>query len=107
MRELKLLERHFRHWRAEGLVSAELESAIRESSGRLVHKSTGTVVRTALVGLGGGLLLAGLILIIAENWEGLPRSLKLGAGSSSSSASWQRLIDSAGAGRIGRRWRRP
>ena len=35
-------------------------------------------MRTALAGLGGGLLLAGLILIIAENWEALHRSLKLG-----------------------------
>jgi uncharacterized membrane protein len=78
-RELRLLEKHFRHWREEGLVSAETESALRESSGRLVQRSTGTVVRTALAGLGGGLLLAGLILIIAENWEALHRGLKLGA----------------------------
>jgi len=77
-RDLKLLERHFRHWREEGLLSAELESALRQSSGQLVQRSTGTVVRTALAGLGGGLLLAGLVLIIAENWEALHRGLKLG-----------------------------
>jgi len=77
-RDLKVLERHFRHWRQEGLVSAELEGALRQSSGQLVQRSTSTVVRTALAGLGGGLLLAGLVLIIAENWEGLHRSLKLG-----------------------------
>jgi uncharacterized membrane protein len=77
-RDLKLLERHFRHWRQEGLVSADVESALRQSSGQLVQRSTSTVVRTALAGLGGGLLLAGLILIIAENWETLHRVLKLG-----------------------------
>lgn len=77
-RDLTLLDRHFRHWHQEGLLSAELESALRQSSGGLVRRSTGTVVRTALAGLGGGLLLAGLILIIAENWEALHRSLKLG-----------------------------
>ena len=77
-RDLSLLERHFRHWREEGLLSAELESSLRESSGQLVNRATSTVVRTALAGLGGGLLLAGLILVVAENWEALHRSLKLG-----------------------------
>jgi uncharacterized membrane protein len=77
-RDLKLLERHFRHWRQEGLLSAELESALLESSGQLVQRSTSTIVRTALAGLGGGLLLAGLILIVAENWEALHRGVKLG-----------------------------
>jgi len=77
-RDLKLLERHLRHWREEGLLSAELESSLRQSSGQLVKRATGTIVRTALAGLGGGLLLAGLILIVAENWEALHRSLKLG-----------------------------
>ncbi len=77
-RDLKVLERHFRHWLQEGLLSAELEGALRHSSGQLIQRSTSTVVRTALAGLGGGLLLAGLVLIIAENWEGLHRSLKLG-----------------------------
>jgi uncharacterized membrane protein len=77
-RDLKLLERHFRHWRQEGLLSADVESALRLSSGLLVQRSTSTVVRTALGGLGGGLLLAGLMLILAENWEALHRSLKLG-----------------------------
>ena len=77
-RDLKLLERHFRHWRQEGLVSAEVESTLRQSSGQLVQHSTGTIVRTALAGLGGGLLLAGLILILAENWEALHRGFKLG-----------------------------
>jgi uncharacterized membrane protein len=77
-RDLKVLERHFRHWRQEGLVSAELEGALRKSSDALVRASTGTVVRTALAALGGGLLLAGLVLIIAENWVALPRVVKLG-----------------------------
>ena len=62
----------FRH------LDSELESTLRRSSGELVERSTRTVVRAALAGLGGGLLLAGLILIIAENWEARRRGLKLG-----------------------------
>lgn len=73
-----MLERHLRHWREEGLLSAELETTLRQSSGQLVKRATVAVVRTALAGLGGGLLIAGLILIVAENWEALHRSLKLG-----------------------------
>jgi uncharacterized membrane protein len=97
-RDLKLLERHFLHWRREGLVSAELESTLRQSSGELVRRSTSTVVRTALAGLGGGLLLAGLILIVAENWEVLHRSLKL--------SGWAllQLAFLVGAYRLGRAW---
>ncbi len=78
-RDLRVLERHFSHWRKEGLVTAELASALRKSSGDLAERSTRSVVRTALAGLGGGLLLAGLILIVAENWEVLHRAVKLGA----------------------------
>jgi len=59
-------------------VSADVEDALRQSSGQLIQSATSTVVRTALAGLGGALLLAGLILIIAENWEGLHRGPKLG-----------------------------
>jgi uncharacterized membrane protein len=78
-RDLEVLERHFRHWRREGLLPAELEGALRHSSGRMVQRSPGAVARTALAGLGGGLLLAGLILILAENWEALHRALKIGS----------------------------
>lgn len=77
-RDLKVLERHFRQWREDGLLSPELEGTLRQSSSQLVKRSTGTIVRTALAGLGGGLLLAGLILILAENWEALHRGIKLG-----------------------------
>jgi uncharacterized membrane protein len=75
----RALERHLLHWRQEALISAELEAALRQSSDRLSQRATGTVVRVALALLGGGLLLAGLILIIAENWEALHRGLKLGS----------------------------
>lgn len=78
-RDLKLLDRHFRQWRQDGLVTAELEIALRKSSGELEQRSTSSVVRTALAGLGGGLLLTGLVLIVAENWEALHRGVKLGA----------------------------
>lgn len=77
-RDMKVLERHFRHWRERGLVSGELEAGLRGASEDLTRRSAGTVVRTALGGLGGGLLLAGLVLIIAENWEALDRGVKLG-----------------------------
>jgi len=76
-RELKVLERHFRHWRERGLITADLESALRDSSGELVQRAAHSVVRTALAGLGAGLLLAGLILLVAENWEVLHRGVKL------------------------------
>lgn len=78
-RDLKVLERHLRQWREEGLVSAELEGSLRKSSEQLLQRATGNVVRTALAGLGGGLLLAGLVLIVAENWEALHRWVKLGS----------------------------
>jgi uncharacterized membrane protein len=76
-RDLKVLERHLRQWREEGLVSAELESSLRKSSEQLIGRDTGNVVRIALASLGGGLLLAGLMLIVAENWEVIHRGVKL------------------------------
>jgi len=101
-RDLELLARHFDHWRQAGLLSAELESALRQSSRQLVQRSTGTAVRSALAGLGGGLLLAGLILIIAENWEALHRGLKLGAWA------FLQLAFLVGTHHLGRAWpRRP
>lgn len=76
-REWKVLERHFRHWREKGLVPAELEVQLRSASDELAKGSAGRVMRTALGGLGGALLLAGLTLVIAENWEVLDRGVKL------------------------------
>ncbi|HLA78998.1 MAG TPA: DUF2157 domain-containing protein [Vicinamibacteria bacterium] len=77
-RELKVLERHFRHWRAKGLVGPEQETDLKQASAELVRSSTSSVVRIALGGLGAGLLLAGLVLIVAENWGAIPRYAKLG-----------------------------
>lgn len=78
-REQKILDRHLRHWRERGLVSDELELRLRSASQELGQSQTSNVVRAALAVLGGGLVLAGLILIIAENWEALHRSVKLGS----------------------------
>jgi uncharacterized membrane protein len=76
-RELRLLERHFEHWRKAGLLSPDLETGLRQASAELLDRSTSGIVRRALAGLGGGLLLAGLVLLVAENWEGLHRGVKL------------------------------
>jgi len=51
---------------------------MRLASAELDRSRTGTVVRTALGALGAGLLLAGLVLIIAENWAAIPGFVKLG-----------------------------
>lgn len=77
-RELKVLERHLRHWRDRGLISSGQEASLRQASAEL-HRSAGSaIVRTALGVLGGGLLLAGLVLMVAENWGAIPRLGKLG-----------------------------
>lgn len=78
-RDHKVLERHFRHWRDKGLVTSEHEARLRQASAELDRGRASTIVRTALGGLGGGLLLAGLVLIVAENWGAIPRFAKLGA----------------------------
>lgn len=77
--EQSLLERHFRHWRSQALLTADLETRLREASRDLAKSGAGTVVRTVLGLLGGALLLAGLVLVVAENWPALPVWLKLSA----------------------------
>ncbi|HET9314637.1 MAG TPA: DUF2157 domain-containing protein, partial [Vicinamibacteria bacterium] len=77
--EQSLLDRHFRHWRHQALLSAEQEARLREASLDLSRSRTGSIVRTALGLLGGALLLAGLVLVVAENWPALPPWLKLSA----------------------------
>jgi uncharacterized membrane protein len=77
--EPQVLDRHFQHWRLEGLITAEQEARLREASTTLQRRSAGTVLRITLASLGGGLLLAGLILIVAENWGAIPRFAKLTA----------------------------
>jgi uncharacterized membrane protein len=76
-RDSRVLERHLRHWRDRGLVTAELEARLREASAEIAPAETGNVVRRALALLGGGLLLAGLALIVAEHWAAIPRLGKL------------------------------
>lgn len=77
-RDLKVLERHFRHWREQGLLAAEDEARLRQASLQFERTGVGTVLRTALALLGGALVLAGLVLIVAENWMALHRAVKLG-----------------------------
>ena len=73
-----MLDRHFRHWRERGLLTAEQEAALRTASGELKEERGSRVVPAALAALGGGLVLAGLVLVIAENWDALHRAVKLG-----------------------------
>lgn len=75
--DLKVLDRHFRRWRDEGLLDAEHEQRLRHSSQQLQRSGASTVMRTALALLGGALVLAGLVLIVAENWMALHRAVKL------------------------------
>ncbi len=74
-----VVERHLRHWREAGLVSAEQAEELRRSSASLDDRGAGVGARAALAFLGGGLVLAGLILIVAENWMVIPRLAKLAA----------------------------
>ena len=76
-RDLKALDRHFRHWRQQGLLDAETEARLRQSSGELDRSAAGGIVRTAVALLGGLLVLAGLTLVVAENWMRLHRGVKL------------------------------
>jgi uncharacterized membrane protein len=76
--DLKVLDRHFRHWREQGLLSADSEQALRQASGTLIQGSGSGGVSTAVAALGAGLLLAGLILTFGHNWEALSATAKLG-----------------------------
>lgn len=92
------LERHFRHWRDKGLLSPDLERRLREASAELDRGRVAATARMALAFLGGALVLAGLVLILAENWELLPRGVKLGG--------WALLhvVFLGGAHHLERRW---
>ena len=76
-RDLKVVDKHLRHWRGQGLVDADHEARLRASSEELDRSGVSTVLRTALALLGGALVLAGLTLVVAENWMALPRGVKL------------------------------
>lgn len=76
-RDLKSLDKHLRHWREQGLVDADLEVRLRRSSEEFDRSGVSNVLRTALALLGGALVLAGLTLVIAENWMVLHRGVKL------------------------------
>jgi uncharacterized membrane protein len=76
-RDLDVLDRHFRLWREQGLLAAEVEERLRSASREIERSRVGGIVRAALAVLGGGLVLAGLVLIVAENWGALPRGVKL------------------------------
>ena len=76
-RDQKVLDRHLRRWREQGLVDGDLEGRLRRSSEELDRSGAGSVLRTALALLGGTLVLAGLTLVVAENWMALHRGVKL------------------------------
>lgn len=100
-RDENILDRHFRQWRDEGLLSPELEARLRTASAGHDLARAASVVRLALGLMGGGLLLAGLVLVVAENWLAIPAWSKL--------AGWaviQALL-LCGADAFGRRLPRP
>ena len=76
-RDQKVLDRHLRRWREQGLVDGDLEGRLRRSSEEHDRSGAGSVLRTALALLGGTLVLAGLTLVVAENWMALHRGVKL------------------------------
>ncbi len=78
MNERKVLDRHLAVWRDAGLVLPEQEARLRAASEPLLSSEGVAWTRLALALLGGGLVLAGLVLIVAENWEAIPRWGKLG-----------------------------
>jgi len=97
-RDRKILERHLRHWQEAGLVSVEQAENLRLASASLERGKTSGILRRALALLGGGLVLAGLVLIVAENWQALHRFVKLGG--------WAVLqfLFLGAAHRLGKRW---
>ncbi|MDX1996421.1 MAG: DUF2157 domain-containing protein [Thermoanaerobaculia bacterium] len=75
------VEHHLAHWQQVGLLSDAQVAELRAASPPdRAPTATAAVpwVRWALVVLGGGLLLAGLILVMAENWARVPAFGKLG-----------------------------
>lgn len=77
-RDLKVIDRHLRRWQDEALIDETLAGRLRESSQEVDREGASSVIRNALAALGGGLLLAGLVLVVAENWDALHRFAKLG-----------------------------
>lgn len=77
--ERRTVEKHLRHWRERGLVGEEQASSLLAASDELLRGGASLLVRGALAVLGGGLVLAGLLLVIAENWQVIDRFTKLGA----------------------------
>jgi uncharacterized membrane protein len=74
------VEHYLAHWRQVGLLSDQQVAELRATSPPDQPPASAAVpwVRWALVVLGGGLLLAGLILVMAENWARIPAFGKLG-----------------------------
>lgn len=76
MSDASVVDRHLAHWRRLGLLSAEQEAALR-SADPPPAPASGAALRTTVAVLGGALLLAGLVLVVAENWAALPAWAKL------------------------------
>src|SRR5688572_32938794 len=76
MKDASVVDRYLAHWRRLELLSAEQELQLR-AAGAPPAPGSGAALRTTVAVLGGALLLAGLVLVVAENWAALPPWAKL------------------------------
>ena len=72
--ERRWLENRLRVWREAGAIDRKQADAIRA----VEHGVPGLGAFAILAGIGGACVAAGIILLVAYNWESTPRGLKIG-----------------------------
>jgi uncharacterized membrane protein len=73
----RLLETHLRLWQEKQVIDEALANRLREVSEEVIQQKHSNIVLRAFLVLGGVLILAGLSLLIVENWEAIPRLVKM------------------------------
>ncbi|MBX7157581.1 MAG: DUF2157 domain-containing protein [Verrucomicrobiae bacterium] len=73
----RLLETHLRLWQEKQVIDEALSNRLREVSEEVIQRKHSNIVLRAFLVLGGMLILAGLSLLIVENWEAIPRLVKI------------------------------